>query len=328
MGPQVHQLLPFTHPRLCQSSQVASSSRGNALAAYLSMRVLLATDGSKEAATAMRAASRLLTRTDREMHVLHVAVEPRFPKTAASAKQVVNHRLAAETRRVLQGAKLILAEEGVDALTLCQTGSPARVIMRESEDYDITVIGAKGRDVRAEVGLGPVASRMVEHASGCVLIGREAPSDKQVRILVPVDRSGGSEQALDAFTSYFDLESADITLLHVVENLWLPTEEEEEPTDPESNQTAQFRLELKREAEQLLGETRVRFLEHHAGVTTSIREGVPANEILSEADQGDYDLVVVGATGAIDMKHSVLGSVSSKVAWNAHCSILIVRVPE
>ena len=104
--------------------------------------------------------------------------------------------------------------------------------------------------------------------------------------------------------------------------------EEEEPTDPESNQTAQFRLELKREAEQLLGETRVRFLEHHAGVTTSIREGVPANEILSEADQGDYDLVVVGATGAIDMKHSVLGSVSSKVAWNAPCSVLIVRVPE
>jgi nucleotide-binding universal stress UspA family protein len=87
-------------------------------------------------------------------------------------------------------------------------------------------------------------------------------------------------------------------------------------TDAESNQTAQFLLEMKREAEHLL-ETRIRFLKHRSSVTTSIREGVPATEILSEADQGDYDLVVVGATGATDMKHSVLGSVSSKVAWNA-----------
>jgi nucleotide-binding universal stress UspA family protein len=86
--------------------------------------------------------------------------------------------------------------------------------------------------------------------------------------------------------------------------------------------------ELRREAEQLLVEARVRVLPSHPGVTTSIREGVPANEILSEADQGDYDLVVVGASEAEDMKHRVLGSVSSKVAWNAPCSVLVVRVPE
>lgn len=288
----------------------------------------MATDGSKEAVMAMRSAGRLLTRTDREMHVLHVAAEPRLPKSGKLAKQIYQHRLTAETTRILQEAKQILNEDGIDALTLCQTGSPARVIMRESEDYDITVIGAKGRDAIGEIGLGPVASRLVEHASGCVLVGREPPGDQQVRILVPVDGSSGSDDALDALTSYFDLESADITLLHVVEKLWLPAEEEEEPRDPESNQTAQFLLEMRREAEQLLSETRSRFLQQHSGVTTSIREGVPANEILSEADQGDYDLVVVGASSATDMKHSVLGSVSCKIGWNAPCSVLIVRVPE
>lgn len=292
------------------------------------MRILLATDGSPEAGLALRAASRLLARAGSQMHLLHVSTEPRFPKLSPLAKQALHHRLAAETRRILEQAKAIMTEEGVDALTLCESGSPARVIMRESEDYDITVIGAKGSNVRAEVGLGPVASRLVEHASGCVLVGREPPSDKQVRILVPVDGSDGSNQALDALTSYFDLESADITLLHVIEKLWLPPEQEEEPSDPESKQTTQFLLEMRREAEQLLMDARIRFLEQHSGVTTSIREGVPANEILSEADQGDYDLVVVGASAATDMKHSVLGSVSSKVAWNAPCSVLIVRLPE
>ena len=292
------------------------------------MRVLLATDGSKEATMALRAASRLLGRTGREMHILHVAAEPRFPKSGALEKQAIHHRLAAETRRILQDAKRTLTEEGEDALTLCQTGSPTRVIMRESQDYDIAVIGAKGRDVRTEVGLGPVASRLVEHASGCVLIGREPPGDSQIRILVPVDGSDGSNQALDALISYFDLESAEITLLHVVEKLWLPPLEEEEPTDPESKESGRFLIEMRRDAEQLLAETHQRFLQHHAGVSTSIREGIPANEILSEIDQGDYDLVVVGATAATDMKHSVLGSVSSKVAWNAPCSVFIVRLPE
>jgi len=95
------------------------------------MRVLLATDGSIEAAMAMRTASRLLTRTGREMFVLHVAREHRLPKPSYQDRQ------AAETRHILQYAKQVLGEEGVDAPALCQTGSPARVIMRESEGYEI-----------------------------------------------------------------------------------------------------------------------------------------------------------------------------------------------
>jgi nucleotide-binding universal stress UspA family protein len=86
--------------------------------------------------------------------------------------------------------------------------------------------------------------------------------------------------------------------------------------------------QLRRDADQLVNEARARILGLHPGVTSSVREGNPANEILSEADQGEYDLVVVGASAAADLKHSILGSVSSKVAWNAPCSVLVVRVPE
>jgi nucleotide-binding universal stress UspA family protein len=295
------------------------------------MRVLLTTDGSKEATCAMRAASRLLNRTEREVHVLYVAPQPRAPKSGKITKRAYQHRLAAETKRVLEDAKRVLCEEGIDALTLCETGSPASVIMQEAEDYDLTVLGAKGREVSSNVGLGPVASRLVEHGSGCVLIGREPPSDRQARILVALDGSDGSGRALEALASLFDLESAEITLLHVLETLWLPPGDEDESrveVDPESEETDQVALELRREAEQVLTQARLRILPQHPGVTTSIREGIPANEILSEVDQGDYDLVVVGATGATDMKHSVLGSVSSKVAWNAPCSVLVVRVAE
>ncbi len=292
------------------------------------MRVLFTTDGSKEATAAIRAGCRLLPTTDCEAHVLYVSPELRAPKSGKITRREYQHRAAEETRRVLEEAKKVMCEEGVDALTLSQTGSPASVIMREAEEYDLTVLGARGINARSEVGLGPVASRLVEHATGCVLIGRQPPEDHQPRILVTLDGSDGSEQALDALVSLFDIESAEIKLLHVLETMWLPTGEQTGVLVAKDPESTQVEMELRREAEQVLSEARARVLPHHSGVTTSIREGVPANEILTEADQGDYDLLVVGATNATDMKHSVLGSVSSKIAWNAPCSVLVVRVPE
>jgi nucleotide-binding universal stress UspA family protein len=280
------------------------------------MRVLLTSDGSNESKDALRAASRLLARQDREMDVLYVAPE--------AARQGSQDRLALETRRILEQSKRVLAEENCAASMRCRTGSPARVILHEAKNYDVAVLGAKGRGEHSQGGLGPVASRLVEHASGCVLIGRTPPQDRQPRILVPVDGSDGCEQALDMLESFFDLESADITLLHVLETLWLPGDENDEAQEGAD----QVKLELRREGEALLAQARAKILPRHSGVTTLIREGIPANEILSAADQGDYDLIVVGATEATDMKHQVLGSVSSKVAWNASCSVLLVRVPE
>jgi len=280
------------------------------------MRVLFTTDGSNQSNDALRAASRLLARQDREADVLHVA-----PETARPGLQ---DRLARQIKHILQEAKRVLAGEGIAVSTRCRTGSPARVILDEARNYDITVLGAKGRDEHSQGGLGPVASRLVEHASRCVLIGRVPPQDRQARILVPVDGSDGSGRALDMLASFFDLESADVTLLHVLETPWLPEDENDEPQEGSD----QMKLELRLEAEALLSQARAKILPMHSGVTTLVREGIPANEILSAADQGDYDLIVVGATEATDMKHQVLGSVASKVAWNAPCSVLLVRVPE
>ena len=289
----------------------------------------MATDGSKEATTAICAASHLLTATDREVHLLCVAPEVRAPKTGRIAAGTHQQRVAAETHRILRQAKQILAEEGIDAQIRCRTGSPANVILTEAREYDITVIGARGCNERSDVGLGPVASRLVEHATGCVLIGKELREDRGIRILVAVDGSASSQHALGVLNSFFDLESAEVNLLHVLETLWLPQDEElSENSAPASMETDQLLQELRREAVELLAEARARISEHHPGVTSSIREGIPGNEILSEADRGEYDLVVVGASGATDLKHSMLGSVSTKVAWNAACSVLVVRIPE
>lgn len=284
------------------------------------MRVLLTTDGSRESSDALRAACRLLSSQDREADVLYVAPQPTRPIVRQTRPPPSPHGISA----ILSDARRLLTEEGCRAFPICRQGSPARVILHEAKNYDLTVLGAKGRSDHSQGGLGPVASRLVEHGSGCILIGRTPCRDRQPQILVPVDGSDGSAQALDMLGRFFDLDSAEVTLLHVVESLWLPEDENGEAQEGAD----QMRLELRVEAEALLAEARSRLRLQHSGISTLIREGVPGNEILSAAEEGGYDLVVLGATEASDLKHQVLGSVSSKVAWNAPCSVLLVRVPE
>lgn len=54
----------------------------------------------------------------------------------------------------------------------------------------------------------------------------------------------------------------------------------------------------------------------------------PADEILREASQGQYDLIVMGhrsARQSLRRDHGMLGSVAIKVINNAPCSVLVVR---
>ena len=204
------------------------------------------------------------------------------------------------------------------------------MLIAASLNYDVTVVGAKSHKNRSPAGLGPVTSRVAEHSNRTVLIGRELHSDAGIKILVPVDGSEGSVQALDKLAALVDLSAADVTLVHVVETPWLHAgadqewigyeEEKEEEIDPQ----AQFEREFEREGDEILETARAR-LPVRTAVTTLIYRGIPAEEILGEAETGDYDLVVIGASGAVDLKHQILGSVSSKVAWNAPCSVLLVR---
>jgi nucleotide-binding universal stress UspA family protein len=288
------------------------------------MKVLLATDGSKQASGALTTACSILSSQDREIDLLCVAPE------VDPEDHVHRAKLCRRAKRIVEAARAALSAQGVSAKPIVQAGSPARVLIAASLEYDVTVVGAKSHKNRSPVGLGPVTSRVAEHSNGTVLISRELRSDAGLKILVPVDGSEGSVQALDKLAALVDLSAADVTLVHVVETPWLHAgddqewlgyeEEKEEEIDPQ----AEFRRDLEAEGDEILENARAR-LPVRTAVTTLIYRGIPADEILGEAETGDYDLVVIGASGAADLKHQILGSVSSKVAWNAPCSVLLVR---
>jgi nucleotide-binding universal stress UspA family protein len=307
------------------------------------MKVLLTTDGSDQATTAFRTAARLLQREDSEFDLLCVAPEFYFPKgkvgktlkKTAGMVEAYDQRIRTEARQHLIHAQSMLATFGVEAGARVEVGSPARVITRLAAEYDITVVGAHDQYTRSKSGLGPVASRVVVAAPGAVLIGRELGEEsRQWRILAAVDGSLASERALEVMASSLQIGEAEITLLSVAETPWVHLGLDREWFDyppgftdldgPPSDRS--FKDELQRETASVVEHARRQLERHGLSATLMITEGDPALEILSEAERGEYDLIVIGATGEGDLKHDLLGGVSTKVTQAALCSTLVVKL--
>jgi nucleotide-binding universal stress UspA family protein len=302
------------------------------------MKTLMATDGSKEATQALRSASRFLRKNNNEVTVLCVAPELQRQTSADASRNnaqrigtAYGNRIFRETETILSTAKELLANEGVEGKTISRFGSPAGIIQNLTEEYDVTVVGATGWRDQSLIGIGPVAGRVVEHGHGTVLVIREPSNEGNWRALVAVDGSQASQNALKALRLYFDLAAAEVTVMHVVETPWvhlgLSPEWISYPDDLLDRVEPEIQLEkeMEREAEPILEEAEAQLEGYALESRSVIREGNPATEILGEAELGDYDLIVLGATGVSDLKHQMLGSVSAKVAAQAPCSVVVVK---
>lgn len=305
------------------------------------MKTLIATDGSQEATTAVRTASRLLRKEGNEVLVLCVAPEfsgPTSGELSAAERERVRlayqQRIAKETSLILDNARQILAAEGIDARGIAEFGSPAKTILRLSAECDVTVLGATGKRDRSALGIGSVASRVLEHGSGMILVARGLTGENNWGVLLAVDGSGSSRDALRAMTRYFNAGSLDVTVMHVVETPWVHFGPDRKLFDypgdvfDRVDPQIQLELEMQREAESIVEAAEAQLDGYVLGLKSIIQQGNPGTEILGEAEAGDYDLIVLGAAGSSDVKHQMLGSVSAKVASNAPCSVAVVKFAE
>jgi nucleotide-binding universal stress UspA family protein len=64
-----------------------------------------------------------------------------------------------------------------------------------------------------------------------------------------------------------------------------------------------------------------------AGLTseTEMRAGRPAEEIVAFAEEGLFDLLIIGSRGHSKLGNVILGSVSQEVVRAAKCPVLVVR---
>jgi len=293
--------------------------------------ILMGTDGSVHASTAMLTAARLLRLEQTVVDVLHVVQEPvpLLSEKAAHLHHAYKRHLASPARKTLDDAQRILAHAHVQTRGLFESGSPAEKLLDLTPGYDLTVVGAYGNHDRQQPGLGPVSSRLLQLTSGNVMVGRELVNEGNFRVLAALDSSEASQDALRVLGALFDSTSMEVTLMHVLELQWAaplpaPAGEESDASELEDYQR-ELRRELRQNADAVIDRALRQAEQWSMPATSIIREGDPASELCNEADSGGYDLVVVGATGTSDVKHARLGSVSLKVAWDAPCSVAVIR---
>jgi nucleotide-binding universal stress UspA family protein len=132
------------------------------------------------------------------------------------------------------------------------------------------------------------------------------------RILVAVDFSPGSQQALDLAGEVARRFAAEVAVLHVDEAL---------SVIPGSDLAETRRVAAEHALEDATAELRRKDVR----ARPILRSGLATIEIVEAAHAEHADLVVLGTHGRTGLAHVLLGSVAERVVRTAPCPVLTVR---
>jgi nucleotide-binding universal stress UspA family protein len=294
---------------------------------------LFATDFSRWARRAEDYACALACSWKASLTVLSVA---EFPP-GLNPDYVVNQQYLAD---LLKHASAQLADlkgraerRGIEVTTRVATGIPSEEVISaaQAEDSDLLVVGTRGKTGLAHVLLGSTAERVIRGAPCPVLAVRTEPTDTQderalsrpvtlERILVPVDFSDCSLDALEYAVVLAQQAKASLMLLHVLE----PVSYGLDFTLSHIRTREQVRESWTKRLEGLVSSHQ----HSHVPMEFRLRGGFPADSILDSAQTLSCDLIVMGTHGRRGISHTISGSVAEAVLRKAHCPVIAVRSPK
>ena len=133
-------------------------------------------------------------------------------------------------------------------------------------------------------------------------------------LLLATDGSDGARQATN---HAIELANRLDAALHIV------SVSEDGPHAEEKRD--QMRTDLEDQAAEALEEAETKATGHEIEVRTTIRHGVPQDEIIDAAEQHDADMIVLGTVGRTGLDHLITGSVAEEVVRNAPVPVVTVR---
>jgi len=221
---------------------------------------------------------------------------------------------------------------GIAVTTRVATGIPSEevITVARAEDSDLLVVGTRGKTGLAHVLLGSTAERVVRGAPCPVLAVRTEQADNEdegvlsrpvtlEHILVPVDFSDCSLDALEYAVVVAQQAKASLMLLHVLE----PVSYGLDFTLSHIRTREQVRESWTKRLEELASSHQ----HSHVQVEYQLRGGLPADSILDSAQTLPCDLIVMGTHGRRGISHALSGSVAEAILRKSRCPVLTVRSP-
>jgi nucleotide-binding universal stress UspA family protein len=240
-----------------------------------------------------------------EMHLLHVT-SPSV--TAGTPGGSVGNRVQSALQRQAEAIRA----EGFDVELHTARGTPHRRIngLADQLNSDLMIVGSRGRSPLKRRNIGGTTRNVARTAVRPLLVQRIAAAgdDYEVanehlfeRVLYATDFSENAERAFEQF-QFLQGATQEAHLLHVQHR------SEEPGEDPQAR----------------LDELADDLLNRGIDVETSVREGVPAEEILAADAEYDPTTVLLGARGLSRMRRLLIGSVSEKVVARSDSNVLLV----
>jgi len=271
------------------------------------VRILICTDGSKYAEEAICFGGLIAKGAKAHLTLLGVIEGPEEME---------------KVRKSLERARDLLAQDVTALETKTRRGHAAEEILSETEEreYDLVVVGSRGRRGITRFLLGSTAARIVQHAPISVLIVKgKRPSLGRILICTGGEERGEEDVRFGGMIARST--GAQVTILHVMSQLPLTPEgrledleaTEEELLERETREGAHLRKGL-----QILREL-------GAAGKVKIRRGLVVNEILAEAEEGGYDLLVIGAHAAAGLYRFLLDDLTTQLVLGSPRPVLVVR---
>jgi nucleotide-binding universal stress UspA family protein len=265
------------------------------------------------------------------------AMSAGYSGEAASVSHAYNQQI---TQALREQAEAYLDEEantarinGIDITTVVQAGIPAELILEYATHNDVAMIvmATHGYSGIRRWAIGSVADKVVHKATMPVLLirGSVVPAKpvQLKQLLVPLDGSTVSEQALPQAIALAQAAGAQITLLHVLD----PLVEASAGVRPFGLNMTHPDWVLDDALDRVnthLGDIAAGVASEDLKVDTLAVVGYPAEAIVDEAKRTHSDLIVMATHGYSGIRRWALGSTADKVLHETGTPLLLIRATE
>jgi nucleotide-binding universal stress UspA family protein len=279
-------------------------------------RILLATDGSEDAARATEAASDLARKSGADLHVVHVWHDVR-----GFAHDFVKRELRRQGQEILdEQVERVKAAGGDVTKAHLRRGRTSNEVIALSEEIGtgLLVVGSRGLGTVQRILMGSQSEEIVHRAQVPVLVLRGAQDIwPPARIVIGEDFSDDARKAGDLAASIGKLYGARGLLVYSHPDL-------PEVPPGEARSTVSDLMDIRDRDESMLDQ-RAAELEEILGTRPEVKvsEGYPANVLLEASQEVQPSLVAVGSRGLAGIMRTRLGSVSTKVVTAARGPVLV-----
>lgn len=292
-------------------------------------RILAATDLSAPARHAVERAYHLAASAGSDLYILHAmelgavdSLREMLGDDLYSLKAVLNGDARMRLDRLTSDTSINC---GIAAQTCVALGNPLASIAAEADalDASLVVLGARGESFLRHATLGSTAARLLRKSvRRPVLVVKQAPHEDYRRVLVAVDFSPASMQAI--CTTRRLAPAAELVVLHAFE---LPYEGKLVLAGVDEQVIRRY-IATDSEARR----KRLHDLAAAAGLapidySARVIHGDPAQQIIAMEQEYDCDLVVVGKHGTHVAEELLLGSVTKHVLAESQGDVLVICDP-